>query len=312
MIISLFVMVFSCKETPTVNDRVAQVQIDFQFSRFDNEFADASPDDLPALREKYPYLFPAPDSVWVAKMGDTIQKELRSEVQKAFSEMDDVEADLELMFKHIKYYFPQKRLPKVITVTNSVNYADRVIWTDSLLFISLDNYLGPEHHFYARTPRYVAKTMQRRFIIPDVAQTFAQQVVPRPKNRSFLAQMIYHGKILYVMDRLMPLQDDAEKLRYTEDELAWVRANEEPMWRYFVERDLLYSTDHKLGPKFLEMAPFSKFGLELDNDSPGQVGRYLGWQIVRGFMERNSLEMVQMLPLPAEEIFNKANYKPRR
>jgi hypothetical protein len=41
------------------------------------------------------------------------------------------------------------------------------------------------------------------------------------------------------------------------------------MWRYFIEKELLYSVDQKLIPRFINMAPFSKFYLEIDNEGQG-------------------------------------------
>jgi uncharacterized protein YjaZ len=66
-----------------------------------------------------------------------------------------------------------------------------------------------------------------------------------------------------------------------------------------------------LNPRFLDPAPFSKFGLELDNESPGRLGRYIGWQIIKAFMDNNAIGLKQMLTMPEEEIFKKSNYKPR-
>ena len=73
----------------------------------------------------------------------------------------------------------------------------------------------------------------------------------------------------------------------------------------------MYSTDNMLNQRFLDQAPFSKFGLELDNESPGRLGRYIGWQIVRAFMEKNPVSLKQMLTMSEEEIFKQSNYKPR-
>ena len=67
-----------------------------------------------------------------------------------------------------------------------------------------------------------------------------------------------------------------------------------------------------LGPRFLDPAPFSKFRLELDNESPGRLGRYMGWQIVRAFMEKNDVSPQDMFNVPADMIFKKANYKPKK
>ncbi|MEC8832078.1 MAG: gliding motility lipoprotein GldB, partial [Bacteroidota bacterium] len=141
---------------------------------------------------------------------------------------------------------------------------------------------------------------------------FAKKVLPYPRNRTLLSRMVYYGKELYLKDVLIPSVTDAQKIGYSEDQLEWARANEEQMWKYFVERELLYSTDTGLDRKFLDPAPFSKFGLELDNESPPRLGRYMGWQIVRAFMEKTDMDLKQMLRLPADEILKQSNYKPKR
>ncbi|WP_317172047.1 gliding motility lipoprotein GldB [Zobellia roscoffensis] len=308
------VLFFACKESPKVSEDVQKIKIELKVDRFDSEFAAATPENLSSLKSKYPYLFPAryADSVWVAKMRDTIQVELLAEVQNTFSDFSQEEQSLELLFQHIKYYFPKFEAPKVVTVTSDVDYSNRVIFTDTLLLIGVDNYLGPEHRFYRDIQKYISADLDRQYIAVDVASAFAKKVVPRPQERTFLAQLIYYGKELYLKEKLLPLATDAQKINYSEVQYAWSEANEEPIWRNFIESEYLYSTDNTLARRFLDPAPFSKFGLELDNESPGRVGRYLGWQIVRAFMDRNEVTLQQMLSLPADEIFKKSNYKPKK
>lgn len=310
-VLSISLFFLSCNDTDKHAAEIAKTKVDLKISRFDREFAATTPENLPELRKAYPYLFPAPDSVWIDKMQDSLQIELFQEVGNTFNSFEEEEGHLTQLFKHIKYYFPEQEVPHVITVTNDVRYNDRIIFADSLLFIGLDNYLGPEHKYYGGFQRYIAKSLDRRYIPSDVAGAFAKKVVPRPRDRTFLARMIYFGKELYLKDRLMPNASDADKIGYTEDEMLWAMSNEEPIWRNFVEREHLYSTDNGLNPRFLDIAPFSKFGLELDNESPGRLGRYIGWQIVRAFMEKNPVAIKQMLTMPEEELFKKSNYKPR-
>ena len=146
-----------------------------------------------------------------------------------------------------------------------------------------------------------------------MASAFAKKVNSYPRNRSFLSRIIYYGKELYVKDKLLPTQTDAQKINYLAEEYDWAQANEEQIWRYFVENELLYSTDSSLDRKFLDPAPFSKFGLELDSESPARLGRYLGWQIVRAFADKNpKVELNELLQLSADDIFQQSNYKPRR
>ncbi len=311
MVLLAFALI-GCNNEGKIGAKVKKIPLVVEVSRFDNEFAKASPADIPKLRKAYPYLFPAPDSVWVAKLKDSLQVELRGEVMGEFSDFEKEVADIELLFKYIKYYFPKYTMPKIITVTNDVDYENRIILTDSLLLVGLDNYLGSDHKYYAGIQRYIAAGMDRKYIVSDIANAFARKIVPRPQGRTFLDRVIYYGKILYLKDKIMPFQTDGQKINYSEDELAWAIANEEPMWRHFVEHELLYSTDNRLALRFLDPAPFSKFGLELDNESPGRLGRYVGWQIVRSFTDRNEVSLQQLMNLPAEEIFKKSNYKPNK
>ena len=309
----IFAFVFiGCEKKDKIAEEVNKIALDLRVSRFDNEFANAAASDIPKLRKEYPYLFPAPDSVWIAKLGDSLQIELRQEVNTEFVDFEKETTDIELLFKYIKYYFPKYPVPHVITVTNDVDYNNRIILADSLLLIGLDNYLGPGHKYYSGLQNYIAQDMNRDFMVSNIASAFANKVVSRPKERSFLAQIIYYGKILYLKDKLMPFHTDEQKITYSQDQLGWAQANEEPMWRHFIENELLYSTDIDLSQRFLDPAPFSKFGLELDNESPGQLGRYLGWQIVRSFMDKNEVTLQQLLNLSAEDIFKKSNYKPNK
>lgn len=314
LLLAFSFLALSCKEENKVEAEIAKIPLELNIVRFDREFAKADESDIAGLKATYPYLFPAqyPDSIWVAKLTDTIQMELSSEVDKAFGNFTGETDALETLFKHINYYFPQFPVPKVVTLTSDVRYEDRIILTDTLLLIGLDNYLGEDHHFYEGIQRYIAAGLDKKFMVSDVASAFAKRVVPMPRNRTFLARMIYYGKELYLKDRLLPNDTGAQKIGYSDAEMDWAMANEEQIWKYFVERELLYSTDSQLDRKFLDPAPFSKFGLELDNESPPRLGRYMGWQIVRAFVEKNPMPLKQLLDMPADEILKQSNYKPRK
>ncbi|HSP82273.1 MAG TPA: DUF2268 domain-containing putative Zn-dependent protease, partial [Gillisia sp.] len=132
------------------------------------------------------------------------------------------------------------------------------------------------------------------------------------ESKTFLAHMLYYGKVLYLKDILLPQTPDAAKLGYTEEELLWAKENEEQIWKYFVERQILFNSDTELYSRFLYPAPFSKFYLELDNESPAMLGQFIGWEIIKQYMAREKVSLQEMLTTDAETIFTKANYKPRR
>ena len=231
---------------------------------------------------------------------------------KKFPDNSEIEDELVPLFQHIKYYFPEFTYPTVFTVTSDVDYNNRVIATDTMLIIALDTYLGSEHRFYEGIQEYISKDLKPSQIGPNVAAEYAHQLTSKPRQRNLLAQMIFFGKELYLKDIWLPHNSDAEKIGYTEAELQWAQDNEEYMWRYFVEKELLYSTNPKLPARFINKAPFSKFYLEIDNESPGMIGRYLGWQIVRAYMKNNSVSIQKMLQEKPETIFNNSKYKPKK
>lgn len=313
----IFYLVFvllSCGKDDQREREIAKIPVEVNINRFDERLSRATVDSLPALKKEFPYLFPAqfPDALWEEKFTDTIQEELNIEVSKAFSDFSETEEELHSLFQHIKYYFPSAKIPDVITLTSEVDYRNKVIWSDNLLLISLDTYLGKDHHFYFGIQEYIRKNFEPSQIAPDVAAAFSETILPKPKERIFLAPMIYYGKILYLKDLLIPFSTDAQKIGYTPDELEWAQGNEEQIWRYFIDKELLYGTDSQLAPRFLYPAPFSKFYLELDNESPAMVGQYIGWQIVRKYMDENEVSVRELLEADAELIFNKSNYKPQK
>ncbi len=310
----LIISMISCDQKSQLEKEIEQVPINVEVVRFDQKFANVTAETLPNLKAEYPFLFPErfTDSVWLERINDSIQQELNTEVTDAFRDFSAEEDKLHSLFQHIKYYFPQFEEPTVITITSEVDYRNKVLLAEPYLFISLDTYLGEDHDFYLGIQQYLKKNFERNQILPDVAASYAEKFVPKPKSRTFLAHMIYYGKILYLKDLWLPETGDHHKLGYTTDELAWAEENEEYIWRYFVEREVLYDNDSQLYSRFLYPAPFSKFYLELDNESPAMLGQYIGWKIVRQYMERTGAGLEEMLQEDAGTIFKQSNYKPRK
>ena len=264
----LGMLLFSCNNDNKVEKGIEKIPINVEIIRFDKEFSKATPRDLPKLKSEFPAFFPSQynDSIWIEKLKDTLQNQLEYEVIKTFPKDEAIEEVLVPLFQHIKYYFPKFTTPLVITATSDVDYRNKVILADSMLVIGLDNYLGSGHRFYEGIDKYISKEMKPSQIGPDVAEVYARQYIKPPSKASFLGQIVYYGKQLYLKDIWLPNIPDSEKIGYTEEEFQWAEENEEYMWRYFVEKELLYSTDPKLGARFISPAPFSKFYLEIDNE----------------------------------------------
>ena len=238
--------------------------------------------------------------------------DIYNEIHKSLGDFSAEKKELKRLFQHIKYYFPKFEPPRVVTLISRVDYESRVIYADSLLLIGADNYLGAKHPYYQEMQQYISTELDKQYLTVDVAEAFANRLVPRGAHLTFLDNMIYEGKKLYLESLLMPDKKPATLLKYTSDQYDWAKANEVEIWRYFIEKELIYQTDKKLLSRFLYPAPFSKFYLELDNQSPGQIGRYIGYQIVQAYAENHKdTPLVNLLAMKADELFKQSLYKPK-
>jgi len=316
LILSLFIVVvtIACNKESKIEQDIARIDVSFKVERFDEIFANAQPNDLPDLKTKYPFFFPSriSDSIWISNMKDTLQQHLFSEVDKTFGNFGEVSEGINSLFQHLKYYDKTFTEPRVITLTNFVDYRNKTIVTDTIVLIALDNYLGAEHEFYADVPRYLAQNLKPSQIVPDLTTDYAEKYIFQSQRKTLLDEMVYFGKELYFKDKMIPFVSDAEKIGYSQEQLDWAISNESYIWRYLIEKELLYSTDSSLPSRFVAPAPFTKFYLELDSESPGRLGQYIGWQIVRSFMENNDVKLMDMLQMDANTIFNDAKFKPRK
>ena len=312
LILSFFFLL-SCDKRSKIEKAVEEIPVAIKVDRFDKAFFETSPQDLPQLKQEYPFFFPAgnDDNVWIEKMQHPQWRELYTEVQKVYANFDGKTAEIENLFKHIKYYFPETKTPKVYTVISEMDYHNKVIYNKEMLIISLELYLGSKHRFYD-FPAYITQNFESNQILPDIASSFAKTKVAPPSDLSFLSQMIYAGKELYLKDQLLPETTDNDKIGYTKEQLVWCQENEGYIWRYFIENKMLYDTNQKLIPRFIYPAPFSKFYLEIDNETPGRIGTWIGWQIARSFMENNKVSLNDFLKMDAKEIFEKSKYKPKK
>lgn len=311
-ILFLLIIAYSCKEEDKIESEISKIDINLVVERFDRVFSQAQPKDLVQLKKTFPFLFSkhVPDSIFISKMSDTLQIELRNEVNNKFNNFSTIEDEITQLFQHLKYYDITFSEPRIVTLTNDVKYRDKVIVTDTIVLIPLDNYLGEEHEYYANIPKYIRQNMNPSQIVSNLATDYAKRYAFQSQKKTLLDDMIYFGKQLYFKDKMIPFKSDEEKIGYTKSQLEFAKVNEEEIWTNFIENEYLFSTDSSLPGRFIADAPFSKFYLQLDRDSPGRLGQYIGWQIVRAYMNNNEVSFLDMMKKDAAEIFNQSNYKP--
>ncbi|MFY0603897.1 MAG: gliding motility lipoprotein GldB [Flavobacteriaceae bacterium] len=308
------ILFFSCEKKQKNSVDVSNVEVDFKIDRFEVDFYNTTKETLEKTKIEYPSFFPknVPDSIWIQKISNADERELYNETLKKYTSLETLEADLTLLFKHVKYYDANFYAPNLTTVISNIDYNYRVIYNKESLIISLDCYLGVNHPFYNDYPNYIKETNTDKHIIVDVAnEIISSQFLP-DNDRSFLGKIIEEGKKMYLLDLYLPLVPNHIKIGYSAEKFKWATSNEEQVWKYFLDRNILYNTDTKLNKQFIDNAPFSKFYLSQDNLSPGRIGVYLGWQIVRSYMYYNDVNLQELLKTKPQDLFLKSKYKPKR
>ena len=126
-----------------------------------------------------------------------------------------------------------------------------------------------------------------------------------------LADMIFYGKAYYFASRTMPDVPDSVLIGYSGEEMKDVEAHQQVVWAHFVENQLLYETSHFIKKKYLEERPKT---LEIGDKAPGRIGIWLGWEIVKQFMEENpEISLPELMATDdAQKIFTQSKYKPVR
>ena len=316
LILNIFCLIFiflGCSNSKKIDPEIEKIPLEIKFDRFDLKFASIEKEEFQNFKKKYNYLFPSQfsDSVWLKRKNDTIQIMLQNEVNKIFPTLRNIEKEAENIFKHLIYNFPSIKVPKFLTLINNVDYQNKVIFSDTIVLISLDTFLGSKNKIYIGIPNYIKSDMDKNRFGSILVDKIASSIIKSPSSRYFLDRIIYNGKILLLKDFVIPLSSDEIKIGYSNEQLNWAKQNEEYIWKYFIENELLFKTDDDLIDRFIIPAPFSKFYLEIDNESPGKIGQWIGWQILRSFRKKNpTLKISEILKLSYEEIFKEANYKP--
>lgn len=238
-------------------------------------------------------------------------RQLELAVQAKFKG-DGLTRQLEQSFRYTKYYIPSFHPPKIITFISGIaNYG--AITIDSILGIGLDMYMGADFPPYAQIPDY-PEYMVRRFDVAYIPvncmQVIQQQLYPAAKNSNLLEQMIEAGKQQYFLDKVLPSTADTIKLGYTKEQLDWCFNNEQMVWQFFVQNNLLYSTDWQDINHFVNDGPATQ---GMPEGSPGKIASFVGWQIVKKYMEKHPEISLQQLMESKNlmEIFKAAKYRPK-
>ncbi len=218
-------------------------------------------------------------------------------------------------FQYVKYYFPEYQLPKkIITFIGPINSFGTII-TPEAIAIGLQLFLGKNHPLYASEqsqsfyPAYLSRRFEPAYIPVASLRNIVEDIYPESAlGKPLVEQMVESGKRLYLLDHFLPMLADSLITGYSDEQFRTCVDNEKNIWSFFIQNDLLYKTDPQFTRDYMNDGPSTQvFG----SKSPGNIGQFVGWQIVKKWMNKNpKMGLRQLLQKNPAQLFEEAKYKP--
>lgn len=314
---------------------VSAVPVNYNIHRFEQDLFALDTNDIQtgiaALEQKYPVFadFYLQRILQVKKPWDTtgvyqqhikgfltypFTQQLYDTTQIVFHDFSKMEQKLKQGFQFYKHYFPAQETPDIYTFISEFSYGIVVPPIDNTIAIGLDLFLGKDYPYYyfppLSLPTYIARTQDRAHLPAKIFDGLVDDLVGEMQGSKFLDQIIHNGKKLYLLDHILPYEPDSIKLGFTSVQTTWCNNNELEMWAFFLKEELLYSDEYK---KFKSLVSDSPFATGMPPEAPGKVGNWMGWQIIKAYMQRHPETSLQDLVAikDTQEIFSKARYKPK-
>jgi len=331
--VAFLIIVIAIATTSCVPDKgknipdVSDIDVAIKIQRFEKDLMNIDTNNVftstDALIEKYPVFM---KEIYLPKILPVLQdtntmamfvkspgiRQLYDTCMIVYNDISDLENEFSQAFRFYKYYFPERSIPKVVSFISEYSIGT-FTYEQEILGIGWDFFLGADYPYYNPTffPKYIKRTMNKDYIVSKSFEAIATDIVDEAEGDRLLDLMINNGKVLYLLDQMLPTTPDSIKLGYTAMQVQWCEANELAMWSHFLTEDLLYSTRRKDIRKLVDHSPNSP---GMPDEAPGRTANWVGWQIVKSFMKRNpdtSLEDLVALK-DAQQILDLAHYKPRR
>jgi hypothetical protein len=235
----------------------------------------------------------------------------KSEQVYTSQEIKKLEDEFTQSFKYFKLHFPKTEMPqKCVSFISGWNY--NITTMDSCLGLSLDMYLGKDNEYYQmlQLPRYKSRTMSKEYLVCDAMRGWIIHCFDKNETQSNLINhMIFYGKIYYALDAVLPFTEDSIKIGYTTAQMEYCKQYRKNLWAHFSEKDRLFKNDLKELAPYVSEGPFTS---AIGKQCPPRIAMYIGWQIVRSYMDKNPDITLQQLmdEKDAIKILNKSKYKP--
>ena len=207
-------------------------------------------------------------------------------VDSVLGDLAPQQAALGEVFARLHAAFPDSLLPRVVAFNSGFNYG--IYPTDSVLGIGLEWFIGPQQKVITYLspdvfPQYVKDRMRPEMLVPSAVKGWLMVHYLRDlRGTDLLTHLVGTGKVMALLDVLMPGTAPELKFAFSSDQLKWCANNEYQMWKDVVSKELLFSTDQGAIDRIMNDGPFTH---GFPHESPGHVGEWIGYRMVMDYLK---------------------------
>jgi hypothetical protein len=253
-----------------------------------------------------------------AVFSDTWIKSINDTIKMVFPNVERLEKEYNNALKLLKYYQPGYKTPNVYFCNTLLNY-QRFIFSDvdrDGLGLGLDMFLNKyiDYKKYdIQNPAfsdYLTKHFDENHVVSKGMYLICEEVVGQSNGIRMLDRMIHQGKIIFLLEQVLPLEEKHILFDFTKDQYEWCTDREVEIWSFFNQEKLIYETSPSKISKYVGDSPNSP---GMPESAPGKTATYIGWQIVKQWMKKTGSDIDQLLAEnDAQKILDQSRFKPRR
>lgn len=339
-VLAIIMLLLACSGNDKPN--VSHINVTVSIERFEKDFfamdTTQMMSSLTLLQKKYPSFLPifVSNILGIDPRQDTgfqfseMRRFIRQNyfvydtAMKVHSDLDDFQTGMTKAFKYVKYYYPNYNIPKIITLVGPIDalaklndsYTADFLGRD-FLGVSLQFYLGKDFSVYNNNeymlniaPAYRSRRFSKEYMVNDAMQIIADDIHPDSSaTKPFIERMVEKGKQWYLVQQFVPDAADSIVTGYTGKQIEWLKENEGNAWAFVIKNEDLYTVNPTAIQTYIGEAPFTQ---GMPEASPGNIGQWFGWQIVKSFAARNTnMKLQEVLATPARKIFEESKYRPK-
>ncbi|OSZ78797.1 hypothetical protein CAP35_11270 [Chitinophagaceae bacterium IBVUCB1] len=235
-------------------------------------------------------------------------------VAKHYPDTKEVDEWLQKGFQYHKHYFPNTNERKVVYMISWLNNWGAFTYDSTILGIGLDMFLGASYPYYKAVgvPEYWSAQLQKEYIpVAAFKAMYRDNAAFDMEGKTLLHMMIQRGKEAYYVEKVLPFVPKHIRLAYTDKQLKWCEENEAGIYNFFIAQNFLYETSLQKVVRYVMEGP-SAAGMS--NESPGEVGTFIGLHIVKSYMAQHpdmTLDKLLALPIDEQRFLQESKYKPK-